>query len=31
MSESVIDAFTSDAALSKQLQQGTRWKEAESE
>lgn len=31
MSDSVIDAFPSDKALSKQLQQGTRWRQAESE
>lgn len=31
MSDSVIDAFPSDMALSKQLQQGMRWRQAESE
>lgn len=31
MSDSVTDAFPSDTALSKQLQQGTRWRQAESE
>lgn len=31
MSDSVIDAFPSDTALSKQLQQGMRWRQAESE
>lgn len=31
VSDSVIDAFPSDTALRKELQQGKRWKQAESE